>query len=345
MSLLLAGDLGGTKTLLALYESTGNQLNCLTQKRFGSAEWPHLLPMLQTFLGEQLKTGLRVDAACIAVAGPVQHGKAAITNLAWDLDQQELATSSGLAQLELVNDFAVLVYGLPHLNSEQQVTIQVGSADPNGPIAIIGAGTGLGMARGFQHHGELLSLASEGGHREFAPRNTDEMLLEGWLRKHLGVDRLSVERVVSGTGLGLIYLWLEHCGAEEEHFPLSEAAKAWRDLPPGSPNRPDLPALVAKQAANGGPIASRAQEIWLGAYGSAAGDLAVHEMASGGLWVGGGTANKQLDGLKSQAFLSAMAKKGRFSDFVGNLPVKALVDSDAGLFSAACRARVLAECA
>ncbi|MFS6818543.1 glucokinase [Synechococcus lacustris Tous-12m] len=171
------------------------------------------------------------------------------------------------------------------------------------------------------------------------------MLLEGWLRKHLGVDRLSVERVVSGTGLGLIYLWLEHCGAEEEHFPLSEAAKAWRDLPPGSPNRPDLPALVAKQAANGGPIASRAQEIWLGAYGSAAGDLAVHEMASGGLWVGGGTANKQLDGLKSQAFLSAMAKKGRFSEFVGNLPVKALVDSDAGLFSAACRARVLAECA
>ncbi|MCF8134918.1 MAG: glucokinase, partial [Synechococcus lacustris] len=223
MSLLLAGDLGGTKTLLALYESTGNQLNCLTQKRFGSAEWPHLLPMLQTFLGEQLKTGLRVDAACIAVAGPVQHGKATITNLAWDLDQQELATSSGLAQLELVNDFAVLVYGLPHLNSEQQVTIQVGSADPNGPIAIIGAGTGLGMARGFKHHGELLSLASEGGHREFAPRNTDEMLLEGWLRKHLGVDRLSVERVVSGTGLGLIYLWLEHCGAEEEHFPLSEA--------------------------------------------------------------------------------------------------------------------------
>ena len=165
------------------------------------------------------------------------------------------------------------------------------------------------------------------------------------------VQGLECRTNIAGFGLQLfgtapaIGLWLEHCGAVEEHFPLSEAAKAWRDLPPGSPNRPYLPALVAKQAANGGTIASRAQEIWLGAYGSATGVLAVHEMASGGLWVGGGTANKQLDGLKSEAFLSAMAKKGRFSEFVGNLPVKALVDSDAGLFSAACRARVLAECA
>ena len=344
MTLLLAGDLGGTKTLLALYEAKAGQLNCLTRERFNSAEWPHLAPMLQKFLSDHQDVGMVVAAGCIAVAGPVQQGKATVTNLSWSLDEKELASTMGLGQLELVNDFAVLVYGLPHLSSEQEVLLQSGEVDPNGPIAIIGAGTGLGMARGIRYQGKLLALPSEGGHREFAPRNTDELLLVSWLRKELKLDRLSVERIVSGTGLGLIYLWLEHCGGAEEHFMLSEAARAWKELAPGSPNRPDLPALVAKQAANGGPLASKAQEIWLGAYGSAAGDLAVHEMASGGLWVGGGTASKQLQGLQSEDFLGAMARKGRFQKFVANLPVKALVDGDAGLFSAACRARLLAEC-
>ena len=343
MTLLLAGDLGGTKTLLALYEASGNQLTCVARERFISAEWANLGPMLKKFLSDQLQSGMSVEAGCIAVAGPVRNGKAVITNLDWNIDEKELASSCG-QKLELVNDFAVLVYGLPHLSSEQEVLIQAGTPDPAGPIAIIGAGTGLGMARGIKFQGGLLSLPSEGGHREFAPRNADELLLVGWLRKELKLERLSLERIVSGTGLGLIYLWLEHCGGAEEQYFLSEAAKAWKELPPSDPGRPDLPALVATHAANGGPLASKAQEMWLGAYGSAAGDLAVHEMASGGLWVGGGTANKQLQGLQSEAFLGSMAKKGRFSEFVGNLPVKALVDSDAGLFSAACRARVLAEC-
>ena len=209
MTLLLAGDLGGTKTLLAIYEASGSSLTCVARERFISAEWPNLGPMLKKFLSDQLQSGMSVEAGCIAVAGPVRNGKAVITNLDWIIDEKELVSSCG-QKLELVNDFAVLVYGLPHLSSEQEVLIQAGTPDPAGPIAIIGAGTGLGMARGIKFQGRLLSLPREGGHREFAPRNADELLLVGWLRKELKLERLSVERIVSGTGLGLIYLWLEH---------------------------------------------------------------------------------------------------------------------------------------
>ena len=204
MTVLLAGDLGGTKTLLALYRSDGDQLSCVARERYISAEWPHLGPMLKSFLGDHNNNGAEVAAGCIAVAGPVRQGRAHITNLPWDLEQSALAADGGLSQLELVNDFAVLVYGLPHLSEEQQVVLQQGEADPQGPIAILGAGTGLGMASGVRlANGALMTLPSEGGHREFPPRNAEEMLMLGWLRRELQLERLSIERIVSGTGLGL----------------------------------------------------------------------------------------------------------------------------------------------
>ena len=344
MTLLLAGDLGGTKTLLALYRCEGDRLECITKERYSSAEWSGLGPMLRNFLKEHHPGDGQVDGACIAVAGPVQHGEAHITNLPWRLDQRALAAECDIGALELVNDFAVLVYGLPHLTANQQVVLQEGEADPTGPIAILGAGTGLGMARGIQAAGQLIALPSEGGHREFAPRNADEILMLGWMRKELGLERLSIERVVSGRGLGLIFLWLLHCGGLEDINDLTQAALDWRQQPPGTPGRPDLPAMVAKRCSEGGVLSSRAVQLWLGAYGSAAGDLALQELASGGLWIGGGTAVKHLERLKSDAFLEPMRSKGRFRHFITGLPVKALVDPDAGLFSAACRARMLAEC-
>ena len=187
MTLLLAGDLGGTKTLLALYRSEGDRLDCITKERYASAEWSGLGPMLQHFLKDHHPGIGQVDGGCIAVAGPVQHGKAHITNLPWSLEQSELAAECDIGALELVNDFAVLVYGLPHLTANQQVVLQEGEADPTGPIAILGAGTGLGMARGIRCSGQLIALPSEGGHREFAPRNADEILMLGWMRKELGL--------------------------------------------------------------------------------------------------------------------------------------------------------------
>ena len=333
---LLAGDMGGTKTLLALYESDGSQLRLLHQQRFRSGEWSSLEPMLASFLTDRPADLAAPEHACIAVAGPVRHREARITNLPWRLREADLAHAAGLERLELVNDFGVLIYGLPHFDDSQQVILQNGEQD-HGPLAILGAGTGLGMARGLQTEQGLVALASEGGHREFAPRNEAEWDLACWLKKDLGVSRLSIERIVSGTGLGHVAHWLLQKPDAGMH-PLRSIAEAWRR---NSPN--DLPAQVSLAAEEGDPLMQRALQLWLEAYGSAAGDLALQELCTGGLWVGGGTAAKQLKGLRSANFLNPMRDKGRFSELIEGLQVTAVIDPDAGLFSAACRARMLAE--
>ena len=333
---LLAGDMGGTKTLLALYGSDGTQLRPLHQQRFRSGEWTSLEPMLDAFLKQRPADLPAPTHACIAVAGPVRHKEARITNLPWRLREGDLAQAAGLARLELVNDFGVLIYGLPHLNNSQQVVLQNGEQD-HGPLAILGAGTGLGMARGLRTEQGLVALASEGGHREFAPRNEAEWELACWLKQDLGVSRLSIERIVSGTGLGHVAHWLLQKPDAAMH-PLRSVAEAWRR---NSPN--DLPAQVSLAAEEGDPLMQRALQLWLEAYGSAAGDLALQELCTGGLWVGGGTASKQLKGLQSTSFLEAMRNKGRFRELIEGLQVTAVIDPDAGLFSAACRARMLAE--
>ena len=333
---LLAGDMGGTKTLLALYESDGSQLHLLHQQRFRSGEWSSLEPMLGSFLNDRPADLAAPAHACIAVAGPVRHREARITNLPWRLREADLAHAAGLERLELVNDFGVLIYGLPHFDDSQQVILQNGEQD-HGPLAILGAGTGLGMARGLRTEQGLVALASEGGHREFAPRNEAEWNLACWLKQDLGVSRLSIERIVSGTGLGHVAHWLLQKPDAGMH-PLRSVAEAWRR---NSPN--DLPAQVSLAAEEGDPLMQRALQLWLEAYGSAAGDLALQELCTGGLWVGGGTASKQLKGLRSESFLKAMRDKGRFRELIEGLQVTAVIDPDAGLFSAACRAQMLAE--
>ena len=333
---LLAGDMGGTKTLLAIYSLETDGLLQQHKQRFISSEWPSLEPMLESFLRNRPDAIGAPTHGCIAVAGPVRNRTARITNLPWQLEEQKLALAAGIEQLELVNDFGVLIYGLPHLNDEQQVVLQAGERD-DGPLAILGAGTGLGMARGQTTGKGLQALASEGGHREFAPRDQREWELACWLKGDLQVDRLSIERIVSGTGLGHIANWLLQKPEAADHS-LQGAARDWREHQVG-----DLPALVSQSAATGDPLMQQALDIWLAAYGAAAGDLALQELCTGGLWIGGGTAAKQIDGLRSDTFLEPMRAKGRFKSFISDLPVTAVIDPEAGLFSAACRAQMLAE--
>ena len=334
---LLAGDMGGTKTLLALYGLNNGRLQTLHQERFRSSDWSSLEPMLQAFISQRPAEIPAPDHGCIAVAGPVRNRTAKITNLPWQLKEEDLAAAASMQQLELVNDFGVLIYGLPHFEADQQVVLQDGLQD-QGPVAILGAGTGLGMARGVQTGRGLLSLSCEGGHREFAARTEEEWQLACWLKRDLGVERLSVERIVSGTGLGHVAHWLLSQPHAQSH-PLRDMATSWR-----SNTAADFPAQVSRSAMEGDDLMHHALQLWLSAYGAAAGDLALQELCSGGLWVGGGTAIKQLERLKSEAFLAPMRCKGRFEGFINNLPVRALVDPDAGLFSAACRARMLAGC-
>ena len=346
----LAGDLGGTKTFLALYRDVHGQLEQAHSHRYISAEWRDLESMLVHFLEQTPGELSKPDTSCIAVAGPVRHGSAQLTNLSWTMSEASLQAATGLQKLELVNDFAVLIHGLPHFNDQQQVVLQIGrgrttpapAGDDNGAVAILGAGTGLGMARGLPAPGGWLALPSEGGHREFAPRTDDEWALAQWLRKDLKLERLSIERIVSGTGLGHVMHWLLQHEQAAGH-PLAKHAHAWRNTPADQAGYEDLPAHTGKAAAEGDPIAAAALRIWLGAYGSAAGDLALQELCVGGLWIGGGTAEKNLEGLQSEQFLEPLRAKGRFRPLIESMTIRAVIDPEAGLFSAACRARDLAE--
>ncbi len=340
MDLILAGDIGGTKTLLSLFsaESEAPPMR-LHEQRFPSADWPDLAGMVNRFLADAADAGHgHPQAACFAVAGPVRAGRAQLTNLPWRLEEAELARACDLPTVALVNDFAVLIHGLPHLQSHQQTGLWSGRGDSQAPLLVLGAGTGLGVAIGVPTPDGLHALASEASHAEFAPRNPREWQLKQWLTADLHLERLSVERVVSGTGLGHVARWLLATTDADGQHPLQETARRW--LKPGGGDA-DLPAQVATLAASGDGLCGEALDLWLGAYGSATGDLALATLARGGIFLAGGTAAKLTGALASDAFRLPMLNKGRLSGVLEDIPVTAITDPSIGSFSAACRARTL----
>ncbi|MEA5442524.1 glucokinase [Cyanobium gracile] len=341
MTLLLAGDIGGTKTLLSLWRSGVDRLELLLEERFVSAAWDDLAPMVRHFLATAAAAGGTTPAAaCFAVAGPVEGGQAQLTNLPWRLDTDGLARSCGLPNLELVNDFAVLIYGLPHLGAAQVAPVREGRRDPQAPLLVLGAGTGLGVAMGLPTAAGLRAIPSEAAHGEFAPRCRQEWELKQWLKADLALDRVSIERVVSGTGLGHVARWLLSCRHPDGDHPLSPSARLWNDAGDG-PAQVDLPAEVAMAAAAGESLAADALDLWLGAYGSVCGDLALASLSRGGLWLAGGTAAKLLDSLRTPSFLEPFLNKGRLRSTLEPMPITAVLDPGVGSFSAACRARML----
>ena len=341
MTTLLAGDIGGTKTLLSLYSS--DALELLAQERYISADWVDLAPMVRHFLGQpQVRAHPRPGAACFAVAGPVHGGQAQLTNLPWKLAESRLALDCDLERVALVNDFAVLIYCLPHLTPPQRASVRPGEASAGEPVLVLGAGTGLGVAIGLPTYNGMLAMASEAAHGEFAPRSDAEWQLRQWLLDDLGLQRLSIERVVSGTGLGHVARWLMDQEQAASDHPLAVSGRRQQGEVSGSEgSRPDLPAAVAAAAAAGDPLASRALRLWLGCYGAVTGDLALGCLARGGIWLAGGTAAKQLEGLRSTPFCEAFLAKGRLRSTLEPIPITAILDPAIGSFSAACRARML----
>jgi glucokinase len=334
MTLLLAGDIGGTKSLLSLYDHSSTGLQRLSEVRYSSTAWPDLASMVQAFLQAQESEGFcRPEVACFAVAGPVRNGQVTLTTLHWQLEESRLAQDCGLLRVELVNDFVVIIDALPHLRPPQVTSVRAGKALETAPCLVLGAGTGLGVAIGVPTASGLLSIATEAGHGTFAPRSEAEWHMSQWLKADLGVDRLSIERVVSGMGLGAVARWLL-----AEHHP-SESLLPW------AANRgeddQDWPEAVAAAAQAGDSLAREALHLWLGAYGSVTGDLALGSLSQGGIWLAGGTAAKQLEGLRSPAFLDPFLAKGRLRALLESIPIQAITDPAVGVFGAACRARLL----
>lgn len=318
---VLAGDIGGTKTLLALLEERQDgRLEVLRRKRYASAEHPGLAPILRDFLAEGGADG--ATRAGLGVAGPVEGGRCRVTNLPWEIDAAALRDELGLGRVALVNDFAAVAYGVTVLGPADLELLQPGERDPAGPIALIGAGTGLGEALLVPTPTGPRVLPSEGGHCDLAPRNDLEIaLLRFLLRRH---KRVSYERIVSGPGLVTAYEFVLAEGLAPEH-PDTRARMA----------EGDRGALIGARALAGDdPACVRAVELFLGLYGAEAGNLALKALPTGGLYVAGGIAGKLLPLVRAGGFMAAFLDKGRMTPLLAKLPVAVVTNPEVGLLGA-----------
>lgn len=322
--MILAGDIGGTHTRLALFEGK-TKLNIAAQEIFSSREYTQLLPILQKFLGMHPAS---VSSACFGIAGPVRNGKCQATNLPWIVDSSELAGELQLDSVHLINDLEANAWGIRVLKAEDLYLLHAGDATQKGNIALIAAGTGLGEAGlywdGEDHH----PFACEGGHVDFAPRNALEIDLLLYLNKTYP-GHVSYERVVSGPGLKKIYEFLIHTRRETESSELKQEMK----------NR-DLAQIVSEWGhQNRDPGCARALDLFLSLYGAEAGNLALKFLARGGVYIGGGIAPHVLDKLKEGAFIEGFLDKGRFRSLLETIPVRVILNDLTALLGAAEYAR------
>jgi glucokinase len=324
--MIIAGDIGGTKTLVALLGARGRALGrIVTQQSFPSGGYDSLEAILAGFVAAHKPD--RVTAACFGVAGPVVRGRVEATNLAWKVSDESLARALNLPRVQLINDLEAAAFGIEELSPEQLYTLNEGEADPEGHRALIAAGTGLGMAGIFNDGGRFVPMPSEGGHMDFAPRNEREFELLAYLREKVG-GRISYERVMSGLGIFNIYSFLRERGYGEEPAWLAE------EISTGDPT-----AAIARAGLGGKcELAATTLQMFVEAYGAMAGNLALLLKSTGGLYVGGGIAPKILDKLKDGTFMRNYGDKGRMSGLVMSVPVRVILDDKTALYGAGRRA-------
>jgi glucokinase len=318
--MILAGDVGGTKVHLAMYDFTEGKLKYTRDKQYPAKEYSGLEGIVKEFLGTD-----KVSAACFGVPGPVRDGRLRLTNLPWTLDSRELAKNLQIDHVFLINDLEANGYGVAELGPDQIYTLSEGDASQIGNRGLIAAGTGLGegiLAWNGRIH---VPYPSEGGHTDFGPRNEDEIELLRFLqRKYNG--RISYERVVSGMGLTNIYEFLRDSKGMEEPKWLAEEIAAVDD-----PNRVITEMALSVKSE----ICAKALDMLVSIYGAEAGNLALKVLSVGGMYVGGGIAPKILEKLKDGTFLRAFQDKGRLSQLLINMPVRVILDSRAALLGAA----------
>ena len=338
----LACDLGGTKVLLGIFERVINDDSpkLLFKKKYISSDWKSFELILEDFLKNECKNITHPSSACFAVAGPLSNNNAKIMNLSWNISGNELKNKFKFERCELINDFAVQIYGIPFLKKNQYSTIQNGSQSEgtnNDLHAIVGAGTGLGIARGLISGKNVKVFASEGGHVEYSPKSELEWDLKTWLKNSINIERISCERIISGTGLSRIAEW-RLSKSDAKNHPLQ---KFFSEIRISDSLRKELPEKICNLSKEGDQLMIEVERIWLGAYASLLGDVALQELCFGGLWISGGTASKHFKNFKSDLFLKQFFDKGRLKDILKTIPMKVILDEEFGLFSAACRANML----
>lgn len=322
-ALVLAGDIGGTKSNLGLYAGSPTAPEPVAERGYLNREFPDLSAVIRHFLAE---IGQAPARACLAVAGAVLDGKASLPNLGWRISATGLAQALDLDAVTLLNDLEANALGLATLAPDRLFTLNPGQAQAGGNRAIIAAGTGLGLAMMLPEGGGWRVAASEGGHADFAPRSEREVALWRWLAARHG--HVSVERVVSGQGLANIYAYLKHSGLAEPNWLARRLEEA-----------PDAAAVIAQAGLAGeSTLCAEALEMFLSAYGAAAGNLALTALATGGVYLGGGIAPKLLDAFPRSGFLAAFADKGRFAPLLRQVPIHVILEPKCALWGAAAHA-------
>lgn len=330
--MILAGDVGGTKVHLALYNFEEGTLRVVREQKFPAAEYASLDLVVQEFLREHDEERKQIVAACFGCPGPVREGRLKLTNLPWTLDSHDLALSLGIQHIFLINDLEANGYGIPELRAESICTLHVADTSAVGHRGLVSAGTGLGEAMliwdGAHRH---TPVASEGGHCDFAARSDREIRLLEYLRKTLN-GRVSFERVVSGIGIKNIYAFLRDAEKMEEPAWLRERLAA------EDPN-----AVIGQCAEDGSsPICYETMHMFVGAYGAEAGNLALKVLSSGGMYLGGGIAPKILKILRDGTFSEAFLDKGRMRPLLEAMPVRVILDETCALLGAAAYAEARA---
>ena len=317
--MILAGDVGGTKTLLAVFDP-GAGMSRVREATLPSRELESLESAVEAFLLGAPR--LKVDVGCVGVAGPLVDGRCVATNLPWAVDERRLSAAAG-APVKLINDLEAAAHGVLTLAAEQFFVLQPGTPKPGGNMALIAAGTGLGQALIVADGPAYRVVPSEGGHADFAPADDLQVDLLRFLRAEFG--HVSWERILSGPGLANVYRFLQ-----------TRAGHAAPDWLRARLQREDPGAVVGEVGLAGrDPVCAEALGLFVSIYGSLAGNLALESLALGGLFVGGGIAPKIRTKLADGRFMAAFRAKGRLESLLAALPVKVALDTRAGLLGAA----------
>jgi glucokinase len=337
--MLLAGDVGGTKTLLGLFAVEADRPRAVDVAEFVTLDHDGLETMIESFLKSRKLDAKRIEAASFGVAGAVTDEVARLTNVPWQVDCESVARRLGFRRTHVLNDLEALAYGVTVLDEHELKMLQRGVPHPKGNGAVIAAGTGLGEALLLNVNGRFIPGASEGGHADFAPRTLRDIdMMRALLRVF---PRVSVEHILSGPGLVNVYQFTHDAFGTGPLTTPASVAPARLCAAVGEVDDPaDLPKRISKAAMERACDACvEALDIFVSVYGAEAGNIALRAVASAGVYVGGGIAPKILPALESGMFLDAFRAKEPMADFVATIPVAVILNPDAGLLGAAVHAQ------
>lgn len=319
--MILAGDVGATKTELAIFENKDGMLNKLDSARFLSNEFSCLEEIISMFLSNRK---FEIDSACIGIPGPVENGKVKLTNLSWELDEKSLSEKLKIKKFKLANDLESIGTAVPFLEDKDLIQIYKGSGEKhNNNKGILAPGTGLGQAALIYSDGEFKVVATEGGHTDFAPCNETEWDLLKFLQSKY--EHVSYERVISGIGLINIFEFLKSTGKHNISDDLLKKIETG-----------DKAAEISNEGISGkSEICEKTIDIFVSILGAQAGNMVLNFKATGGIYLGGGIPIKILDKLKGTGFLQTFLNKGRLTFLTEMTPVYVIKNESAGTFGAA----------